>query len=112
MRMKFFIDQFDWLRSKTDLADFLLVQPEERHIKFIYGERPQDEMGELTLFEILLANVNLILYSDKDVVWTKRYGLMERNSAKLTEHLWEDTFKVTDLNFEDDIKKLYMEILS
>lgn len=109
--MMMFIDQVDCMRKKDDLFDFLIRQTDDSHIKFIFGDRVQ-EMDTLSLYELLIKNVNKILYGDLDIVWTEKYGLMERDSVKLTEHLWENTFKAYELNFGEDIKKIYMEQLS
>lgn len=108
LSMMMFIDQVDYMRKKDDLFDFLIRQSDDAHIKFIFGNRVQD-MDTLSLYEMLIQNVNKIRYSDLDIVWTEKYGLMERQSANLTEHLWTDEFKVHELHFSEDIKKIYME---
>ena len=111
LTMMMFIDQVDYMRKKDDLFDFLIRQTDEAHLKFIFGERAE-RMETLSLYELLIVNVNKIRYGDTDVVWTKKYGLMEKASANLTEHLWKDEFAVNELVFSEDIKKLYMEQIS
>lgn len=111
LSMLMFMDQVDYMRKKDDLFDFLIRQPDENHLKFIFGERMQP-METLSLYELLIINVNKIRYGDQDVVWTSKYGLMERASANLTEHLWKDSFNVHELVFSEDIKKIYMEQMS
>lgn len=108
LTMMMFIDQVDYMRKKDDLFDFLIRQTDEAHIKFLFGNRIET-MNTLSLYELLIVNVNKIRYSDLDIVWTEKYGLMEKESANLTEHLWTDTFKVHELVFGEDIKKIYME---
>lgn len=109
MRMLIFIDKLMYERNKSDLIDFLLRQPIDKHQKFIYGERQQEQINDLTLYETLLENLTKILYSDEEIVWTTNYGLQPKEGARLTEHLWKESYAERELVFPDDIKKVYME---
>lgn len=109
MRMLIFIDKLMYERNKSDLIDFLLRQPIDKHQKFIYGERQQDQINDLTLYETLLENLTKILYGDEEIVWTPRYGLQPKESARLTEHLWKEHYAEHEVILPEDIKKVYME---
>lgn len=104
MKMRVFVDRMNYFREKTGIMDFLLRQHSVDHHFFLFGKKVEDEEPEYSIYCRLMENLNWILWSDMELAWHPDRDVIDKSKTT-------DLTDCVDLEFEDDIMRIYMEKL-